>query len=230
MREGDGASCHRPRRLQHPPYRPGHCSRILRSGVARWSCCRRGARSRSPPGTSSARSPDCRSTTCWAAPRASGCAIYANGWAGRSTIEDGVERAKKIKAMGFTAAKFDPFPGPWRSYVDRKDEDFAIDYVRAMRAGAGPRFRDPGRGASPLCAAARDPHRQPPRRVQHRLVRGAVPRRQSRAARRGAPRGADPDRHRRGALHQGAVFRLPARRAPPTSSTPISARSAASRR
>ena len=41
--------------------------------------------------------------------------------------------------------------------------------------GAGPRFRDPGRGAPPLCAAARDPHRPSPRRVRHRLVRGAVP-------------------------------------------------------
>ena len=66
--------------------------------------------------------------------------IYANGWAGRSTIEEGVERGRKIKAMGFTAAKFDPFPGPWRSYIDRKDEDFAIDYVRAMREALGPDF------------------------------------------------------------------------------------------
>src|SRR5207302_7453619 len=66
--------------------------------------------------------------------------IYANGWAGRGSIEEGVERALKIKAMGFTAAKFDPFPGPWRSYVDRKDEDFAIDYVRAMREALGPDF------------------------------------------------------------------------------------------
>ena len=66
--------------------------------------------------------------------------IYANGWAGRSTIEEGVERGRKIMAMGFTAAKFDPFPGPWRSYVDRKDEDFAIDYVRAMREALGPDF------------------------------------------------------------------------------------------
>ena len=66
--------------------------------------------------------------------------IYANGWAGRGTIEDGVERALKVKAMGFSAAKFDPFPGPWRSYVDRRDEDFAIDYVRAMRQALGPEF------------------------------------------------------------------------------------------
>jgi len=66
--------------------------------------------------------------------------IYANGWAGRSTIEEGVERGRKIKAMGFTAAKFDPFPGPWRTHVDRKDEDFAIRYVAAMREALGPDF------------------------------------------------------------------------------------------
>src|SRR2546423_14356501 len=66
--------------------------------------------------------------------------VYANGWAGRGTIEEGVERALEVKAMGFTAAKFDPFPGPWRSYVDRKDEDFAIEYVRAVRQAVGPDF------------------------------------------------------------------------------------------
>src|SRR6267154_1258799 len=33
--------------------------------------------------------------------------VDANGCAGRSTIEEGVERARKIQAMGFTAAKFD---------------------------------------------------------------------------------------------------------------------------
>ena len=66
--------------------------------------------------------------------------IYANGWAGRTTIEDGVERALKVKAMGFTAAKFDPFPGPWRTHIDRKDEDFAIRYVAAMREALGADF------------------------------------------------------------------------------------------
>jgi galactonate dehydratase len=66
--------------------------------------------------------------------------VYANGWAGRTTIADGVERALKVKAMGFTAAKFDPFPGPWRTHVDRKDEDFAIRYVSAVREALGPEF------------------------------------------------------------------------------------------
>src|SRR5258708_27439197 len=55
-------------------------------------------------------------------------------------MEEGVERGLKVKSMGFTAAKFDPFPGPWRSFVDRRDEDFAIDYIRAMRQALGPDF------------------------------------------------------------------------------------------
>lgn len=66
--------------------------------------------------------------------------IYANGWSRGSTIEEGVERGLQVKTMGFTAAKFDPFPGPWRTYVDRRDEDFAIAYVRAMREALGPDF------------------------------------------------------------------------------------------
>jgi galactonate dehydratase len=66
--------------------------------------------------------------------------IYANGWARGATIEEGVERGRKVKAMGFTAAKFDPFPGPWRSFVDRRDEDFAIAYVAAMREALGADF------------------------------------------------------------------------------------------
>jgi galactonate dehydratase len=66
--------------------------------------------------------------------------VYANGWSRGTTIEEGVERGLKVKAMGFTAAKFDPFPGPWRNFVDRRDEDFAIDYVRAMRQALGPDF------------------------------------------------------------------------------------------
>jgi galactonate dehydratase len=66
--------------------------------------------------------------------------VYANGWSRGSTIDEGVERGLQVKAMGFTAAKFDPFPGPWRTYVDRRDEDFAIDFVRAMREALGADF------------------------------------------------------------------------------------------
>src|SRR4029434_376083 len=37
-----------------------------------------------------------------------------------------------------TALKFDPFPGPWRAYIDRKDEDLAVARVRAVREAVGP--------------------------------------------------------------------------------------------
>jgi len=66
--------------------------------------------------------------------------VYANGWSHGKTIEENIERALKLKALGFTAAKFDPFPGPWRTHVDPKDEDFAIDFVRRMRDAMGPEF------------------------------------------------------------------------------------------
>lgn len=66
--------------------------------------------------------------------------VYANGWSRGATIEEGVERGLAVKRMGFTAAKFDPFPGPWRTFVDRSDEDFAIAYVTAMREALGPDF------------------------------------------------------------------------------------------
>jgi galactonate dehydratase len=66
--------------------------------------------------------------------------IYANGWSRGATIEERVARGLEVKAMGFTAAKFDPFPGPWRTFVDRRDEDFAIAYVRAMREALGADF------------------------------------------------------------------------------------------
>ena len=32
--------------------------------------------------------------------------------------------------MGFTALKWDPFPGPWRSFIHREDEDHVVRYVR----------------------------------------------------------------------------------------------------
>jgi galactonate dehydratase len=66
--------------------------------------------------------------------------VYANGWCSAPTIEGNIERALRLKDEGFTAAKFDPFPGPWRSFVDRRDEDYAVDFVRRMRDAVGPDF------------------------------------------------------------------------------------------
>jgi galactonate dehydratase len=67
--------------------------------------------------------------------------VYANGWSsGTETIEQNLERALKVKAMGFTALKWDPFPGPWRSFIHKEDEDHVVRYVRLMREALGPDF------------------------------------------------------------------------------------------
>ncbi len=66
--------------------------------------------------------------------------VYANGWSHASSVEENIERAVALKQEGFTAAKFDPFPGPWRTHVDPQDEDYAVDFVRRMRDALGPEF------------------------------------------------------------------------------------------
>lgn len=65
--------------------------------------------------------------------------IYANGWwYGVTNIDETVERALEVKAMGYTALKWDPFPGPWRTFISREEEDYAVDNVRAVREALGP--------------------------------------------------------------------------------------------
>lgn len=65
--------------------------------------------------------------------------IYANGWADEpGSMEQNIERALKVKEQGYTALKFDPIPGPWRNFIYKEDEDFAVTYVRKMREALGP--------------------------------------------------------------------------------------------
>ena len=63
--------------------------------------------------------------------------VYANGWS-RSTIAESVESAVQLVERGFTAMKFDPFPGPWRAHISRDDERTAVEYVSAVREAVGP--------------------------------------------------------------------------------------------
>ena len=35
--------------------------------------------------------------------------------------------------------KFDPFPGPWRLYVDKEVEEAAVDNIAAVRGAVGDR-------------------------------------------------------------------------------------------
>lgn len=65
--------------------------------------------------------------------------VYANGWSGGGGGPDALaERAAAVVARGFTALKFDPFPGPWRSLISRKDEEAAVARVAAVREAVGP--------------------------------------------------------------------------------------------
>ena len=65
--------------------------------------------------------------------------VYANGWSdGIKEPRALAERAKEVLAMGFTALKWDPFPGPWRAYIPREEERAAIESVRIMREALGP--------------------------------------------------------------------------------------------
>ncbi len=64
--------------------------------------------------------------------------VYANGWGGAESVNELAEKAKDVVARGFTALKFDPFPGRWRAFIDRGHEEEAIERVRAVREAVGP--------------------------------------------------------------------------------------------
>jgi galactonate dehydratase len=69
--------------------------------------------------------------------------VYANGWSyasefTRDEIHVAAERAGELVERGFTALKFDPFPGPWRQHVTREEERSAVTCVAAVREAVGP--------------------------------------------------------------------------------------------
>jgi len=65
--------------------------------------------------------------------------VYANGWGdGNLAPEELAAKAKAVLGRGFGAVKFDPVPGPWRSYVDAKTERRAVENVAAVREAVGP--------------------------------------------------------------------------------------------
>lgn len=65
--------------------------------------------------------------------------VYANGWGGGTRTPEAIgEAAAQIVAQGFTALKFDPFPGPWREIIDRDAEREAVARVAAVREAVGP--------------------------------------------------------------------------------------------
>ena len=65
--------------------------------------------------------------------------VYANGWGGGSwNSEDLAQKATEVVNRGFTALKFDPVPGPWRTFIDKRIEQQAVKNVEAVRKAVGP--------------------------------------------------------------------------------------------
>jgi len=65
--------------------------------------------------------------------------VYANGWSGSmETLDELGRNAREAVEKGFTALKFDPFPGPWRLYITKEDELLAVERVKAVRDAVGP--------------------------------------------------------------------------------------------
>lgn len=65
--------------------------------------------------------------------------VYANGWGGGARTPEAIgAAAAEVVARGFTALKFDPFPGPWREIIGRAEIAEAVARVRAVREAVGP--------------------------------------------------------------------------------------------
>ncbi|MCL0030591.1 mandelate racemase/muconate lactonizing enzyme family protein [Dehalococcoidia bacterium] len=67
--------------------------------------------------------------------------LYANGWAEGNNPDAIANQALNIVSeRGFEALKFDPFPGPWREYVNKEELDQAALIVRRVREAVGPKI------------------------------------------------------------------------------------------
>ena len=151
-----------------------------------------------------------RSTTCSAGRCRDHIRVYANGWGGRRARPRRSTRrgARETVARGFTALKFDPFPGPWRAHIDRAAEDAGGRAACARCARRSGRRRDRWSrctGGWPRCTRSgsrrRDGALRPfwyeePVSAANLDGPGRVP-----------ARDRAPDRHRRGAVHQARVPR-----------------------
>src|SRR5215510_14309563 len=65
--------------------------------------------------------------------------VYANGWSYRMQLPDDYARgAEAVLKRGFSALKFDPIPGPWRTYIPKDHIRRAVKVTRAVRDAVGP--------------------------------------------------------------------------------------------
>lgn len=65
--------------------------------------------------------------------------VYANGWSYKMRQpEDYARGAESVLRRGFTAMKFDPVPGPWRTFIPKEHIRHAVKVMRAVRDAVGP--------------------------------------------------------------------------------------------
>ncbi len=65
--------------------------------------------------------------------------VYANGWwFGAKDLDDVLRRAVDVTRQGYDAIKWDPIPGPWRTFISKQDEDQAVFNLKALRDAVGP--------------------------------------------------------------------------------------------
>jgi galactonate dehydratase len=65
--------------------------------------------------------------------------VYANGWSYKMREPDDYARAAEaVVRRGFSALKFDPVPGPWRTFIPKEHIRRAVKVTRAVRDAVGP--------------------------------------------------------------------------------------------
>ena len=65
--------------------------------------------------------------------------VYANGWSYKvQQPEEFARKAEAVIKQGFSAIKFDPVPGPWRTYIPKEHVRHAVRVLRAVRDAVGP--------------------------------------------------------------------------------------------
>ena len=65
--------------------------------------------------------------------------VYANGWSYKlQKPEDFARAAEAVVKRGFTAIKYDPVPGPWRTFIPKDHIRHAVKVMCAVRDAVGP--------------------------------------------------------------------------------------------
>ena len=92
--------------------------------------------------------------------------LYANGWGGSGSPEEvGQAAAKVVEERGFTALKFDPFPGPWDGVRQQGRVGTRREGCRRRQGGCGTKRRITHRGTQAVVANERHPGRKNDRKV-----------------------------------------------------------------